>query len=217
MQALRTLGRRIRENRLSVRAAACCASGAAWPAFFQSGSVTAVMGATGTGKSTLIRLLLALIKPDKGLITIYDGENGIPVSPLTRCNIIYVPQGNTLISGTVRDNLLLGNPDASDDDMRKALHTAVADFVLDLSDGLDTVCGESGTGLSEGQAQRIAIARGLLRPGGIILLDEPTSALDKETEKELLSRLSKSESGKTIIIVSHSEIVADFCDSRIVL
>lgn len=184
---------------------------------FKPGSITAVMGATGTGKSTLIRLLLALIKPDKGLITIYDGENGIPVSPLTRCNIIYVPQGNTLISGTVRDNLLLGNPDASDDDMRKVLHTAVADFVLDLPDGLDTVCGESGAGLSEGQAQRIAIARGLLKSGGIILLDEPTSALDKETEKELLSRLSKSESGKTIIIVSHSEIVADFCGNRIVL
>ena len=121
----------------------------------------------------------------------------------------------SLISGTIRTNLLLGNPDASEQEMRTALHNAVADFVLDLPAGLDTVCSESGSGLSEGQAQRIAIARGLLRPGKILLMDEPTSALDHDTEQTLLSRLAANRYGKTIIIVSHSHSVEEFCDDVI--
>ena len=133
------------------------------------------------------------------------------VSPLTRCNLSYVPQGNTLLSGTIRDNLLIGNPRASEDDMRRALHTAVADFVFSLPDGMDTVCGEQGTGLSEGQAQRIAIARGLLRPGNILLLDEPSSALDGETERELLERLSGQVTGKTVVLITHRERIAELC------
>lgn len=95
--------------------------------------------------------------------------------------------------------------------MRSALHTAVADFVFSLPDGLDTVCGEQGTGLSEGQAQRIAIARGLLRPGNILLLDEPSSALDGETEHELLKRLAAEVKDKTVVMITHREKIAGLC------
>ena len=109
----------------------------------------------------------------------------------------------------------MGNPEATEEEMASALHNAVADFVLDLPDGLDTPCSESGGGFSEGQAQRISIARGLLRNGRVMILDEPTSALDKGTEQTLLSRLAENSYGKTMIIVSHSDTVAGFCDSII--
>lgn len=178
---------------------------------FRPGSLTAIVGETGVGKSTLIKLILALARPEEGKISIYNGREEVMVSPLTRCNLSYVPQGNTLLSGTIRDNLLIGNPRASEDDMRRALHTAVADFVFSLPDGMDTVCGEQGTGLSEGQAQRIAIARGLLRPGNILLLDEPSSALDGETERELLERLSGQVTGKTVVMITHRERIAELC------
>ena len=178
---------------------------------FRPGSLTAIVGETGVGKSTLIKLILALARPEEGKISIYNGREEVAVSPLTRCNLSYVPQGNTLLSGTIRDNLLIGNPRASEDDMRRALHTAVADFVFSLPDGMDTVCGEQGTGLSEGQAQRIAIARGLLRPGNILLLDEPSSALDGETERELLERLSGQVTGKTVVLITHRERIAELC------
>lgn len=170
---------------------------------FTPGSVTALAGETGAGKSTMLRLMLALLHPQAGKIEFYDANCSAVASPMTRCNVVYVPQGNTLVSGTVRQNLQLANPQASDDDMRRALHDAVADFVLAMPDGLDTMCGERGAGLSEGQAQRIAIARGLLRNGSIMVLDEPTSALDADTEQLLMQRLSASLSGKTVIIVSH--------------
>lgn len=178
---------------------------------FRPGSLTAIVGETGVGKSTLIKLILALIRPDEGEITVYNGNEEVAVSPQTRCNLSYVPQGNTLFSGTIRDNLLIGNQHATDEDMRQALHTAVADFVFSLPAGLDTVCGEQGTGLSEGQAQRIAIARGLLRPGNVLLLDEPSSALDSQTERELLERLSAEVKGKTVVLITHREKIAGLC------
>lgn len=181
---------------------------------FTPGSLTAIIGETGIGKTTLMRLILALVTPDSGEVVFYDCDgNQAKASPSTRRNLSYVPQGNTLFSGTVRDNLRMGNPDASDEEYSWALHLAAADFVMELPDGLDTRCGEHGVGFSEGQAQRIAIARGLLRPGGILLLDEPSSSLDGETEKILLERLSAQVKDKTVIIITHREEIASICTS----
>jgi len=182
---------------------------------FHPGSKTALMGITGAGKTTLFRLLLALIKPSEGTITVYDGRERQYVSDQTRSNFVFVPQGNTLMSGTIRYNLQLAKPDATEDELRQVLFTAMADFVLKLPDGLDTECGERGGGLSEGQAQRIAIARGLLRPGGILLLDEISASLDEATERELYRRLFVAYPRKTMIFITHRSIVCELCDEVI--
>lgn len=184
---------------------------------FKPGSATAVVGPTGVGKSTMVRLILSFLKPNSGTIKLYSGipssASEAMIDASTRGNIVYVPQGNSLFSGTVRDNLYLGNPDATEEEISKALHTAVAEFVLELPKGLETPCFESGGGLSEGQAQRIAIARALLRPGSILLFDEFSSALDPDTESLLLERLTKDLSHKTMIFVTHREKVLDYCNS----
>lgn len=179
---------------------------------FPPGSITAVMGETGAGKTTLIRLILALVKPTNGTITLYDSQHREVTSPLTRTNITYIPQGNTLLSGTIRYNLQLGRPDASEEEIREVLHLACAEFVLNLPDGLDTCVGEHGVGLSEGQAQRIAIARSLLRQGSLLILDEATSALDKETEGQLLRNLLLTpKTRKTVICITHRTAVCEYC------
>lgn len=183
---------------------------------FKPGTCTAVLGPTGAGKTTLVRLLLALIRPQAGKAEIYNSADSHELSPLTRCNFVYVPQGNTLMSGTIRDNLRLGRLSATDDDMCEALHQACADFVMELPDGLDTLCAESGGGLSEGQAQRIAIARALLRDRQIMLFDEATSALDPETERQLLRNVLTI-SGKTVIFITHRHAVVDFCDQTLTI
>ena len=176
-------------------------------------SRTAIVGETGIGKSTLIRLILALLEPSSGSITIYGKSSSAAASPLTRCNLVYVPQGNTLFSGTIRENLLMGDPEADEERLKEVLEVAQAGFVFSLPDGIDSSCGEGGAGLSEGQAQRIAIARGLLRPGSILLLDEFSSSLDPETEEKLMESVSRFAEGKTIIFITHREKVSARCDS----
>ena len=187
---------------------------------FKPGSCTAVLGETGSGKTTLVRLILALLAPQQGSIEIYtDGKTArhrpSPVAqhltPRHRCNLVYVPQGNTLLSGTIRENLRLGKLDATEDEMMDVLHQSCADFVSQLPDGLDTQCAEKGGGLSEGQAQRIAIARALLRDRPIMLFDEATSALDPETERQLLQSILSGRD-RTIIFITHRPAVIDYCD-----
>lgn len=183
-----------------------------YSAVFPGGSFSVVAGPTGAGKSTLIRLILGLLTPSDGSILI----GGQPAGASLRGNFMYIPQGNSLLSGTIRSNLQLASPDATEDDMRVVLETAMAGFVFDLPQGLDTPCGEVGSGLSEGQCQRIAIARSLLRPGGILILDESTSALDAATEEALLQNLyANYHQKKTIIFVSHRQAVVRFADKVI--
>ena len=165
---------------------------------FPAGSATAIVGPTGSGKSTLVRLLLGLLKPTKGSINTGNQR------------IAYVPQGNSLLRGTIRDNLQLGKLDATEEEMREALRRASALFVYDLPLGLDTPCGEKGSGLSEGQAQRIAIARALLQPGTVMILDEASSALDPQTERQILEEIQHTQTGKTLIWVTHHEVVKEY-------
>ena len=181
---------------------------------FPAGDMSVILGETGTGKSTLIKLILGLLKPNEGEIVI----GGEPAGVHLMCNFMYIPQGNTLMSGTIRHNLLLANPNGSEELMRHALRMAEADFVFSTPDGLDTVCGEVGSGLSEGQSQRIAIARALMKDGGILILDEATSALDEKTETALLQNLAREYKGKkTIIFISHRKKVVEFADQIITL
>lgn len=182
---------------------------------FMPGSKAAIMGETGKGKTTLFRLLLGFVKPDSGRMVIYSDGSVADVSEETRSNFVYVPQGNTLMNGSVRYNLQLAKPDATDDEMRRVLHIACAEFVETLPEGLDTEIGERGHGISEGQAQRIAIARGLLRPGNILLFDEISSSLDEETEAELYRRLFEAFPEKTMIFVTHRTAVCEMCDETV--
>ena len=182
---------------------------------FRPGTKTAILGTTGAGKTTLFRLILNFIQPDSGEVTFYGNGFTHAADKSMRKNVVFVPQGNTLISGTIRNNLLMAKPDASDEELHTALHTSCADFVFDLPQGIDTVLSEHGGGLSEGQAQRIAIARGLLRPGAVFLLDEISSALDEDTERELFSRLFAARPSTTILLITHRKKVAALCDERL--
>ena len=179
---------------------------------FRPGTCTAVLGETGAGKTTLVRMILALLRPQDGSVEIYDDARSDIVTPRHRNNIVYVPQGNTLMSGTIRENLRLGKLDATDAEMQEALRLSCADFVMELPQGLDSPCAEQGGGLSEGQAQRIAIARALLRNRSIMLFDEATSALDPDTEAQLLRNILGS-NDKTIIFITHRPAVVEYCDS----
>lgn len=181
---------------------------------FRPGSCTAILGETGAGKTTLVRMILALVAPQQGQVEIYNKRKSRVLGPRMRCNFVYVPQGNTLMSGTIRDNLRLGKLDATDEEMEEALRRSCADFVMELAEGLDTQCAEAGGGLSEGQAQRIAIARALLRDRSIMLFDEATSALDPDTERQLLQNLLASHD-KTVIFITHRPAVVDYCDQTL--
>ena len=172
-------------------------------AFIPQGSLTAVVGKTGIGKTTFVQLLL-------GLLPAPEGTLNLPPRGFT-----YVPQGNTLLSGTIRYNLLFGNPAATDEAMREALHLADADFVLDDPRGLDYPCGERGSGLSEGQAQRIAIARALLIDAPVLLLDEAFSALDTQTAETILANIRRAHPDRTIICVTHRDALIPQADQVI--
>jgi ABC-type bacteriocin/lantibiotic exporter with double-glycine peptidase domain len=182
---------------------------------FIAGHPTAVIGSSGKGKTTLIRLLLALIKPDKGEIFINTSAEHLVLSNKHRINIAYVPQGDKLFSGSIKENLQLGEQEVSDNKLREVLYMACAEFVYDLPDGLDTIVGESGYGLSEGQAQRIAVARALMRDCNVWLFDEVTSALDPDTGEKLIERLLEAGKNKILVFVTHDMKLAGKCQQTI--
>ena len=172
-----------------------------------------IVGSSGAGKTTFIRLLLSLVEAQSG--EVYYIADGVEekISPASRRFISYVPQGNTLMSGTIRSNLLTADPHASDDEMWAALEIACADkFVRKCPQGLDTPLSEKAGGLSEGQAQRIAIARAVLRNRPVLIFDEATSALDESTEAKIFERLS-AQTDKTCFIITHRRSMLRYCDS----
>lgn len=175
------------------------------------GESTAIVGASGRGKTTLIRLLLSVIQPQRGDITLYFDGFKERLSVKYRTNFGYVPQGDKLFSTTIRENLLLGDNDISEDSINLALYNSCSEFVYDLPNGLDTVVGESGYGLSEGQAQRLAIARTLLRDTPIWLFDEVTSSLDNRTSILLMDRLKVVGKDKIFVFVTHDLHLAENC------
>ena len=177
------------------------------------GKHVGIVGTSGTGKTTFIRLLLSLITPDKGSLTYIDNNNNEHIASVaTRSFISYVPQGNTLMSGTIRSNLLCGNKNATEEQMWQALEFADAKkFVEKSANKLDTVINEGAQGISEGQAQRIAIARALIRNKPVLILDEATSALDEKTEARIFKRL-QSQQDKTCFIITHRRSMLEYCD-----
>ncbi len=178
---------------------------------FTPHSKTAIVGETGKGKTTLIRLVLSLLHPQKGCIEIYNKTTRLSLTNLSRNNFSYVPQGNTLLNGTIKSNLILGNEYATDTDMVNALTAACANFVFNSEKGLDMPCGEGGNGLSEGQAQRISIARALLKPCSILIMDEATSSLDEDTEKNVIKNITNLYPEKTIIFITHRPEILKYC------
>ena len=182
----------------------------------KSGDIVGVIGPSGAGKTTLIRLLLSLVKPNEGQVSYMDEYgNREEAQPASRRFISYVPQGNTLLSGTIEMNLRVGKEDATEKELWEALTLAdAAAFVNSTENGLNTVLSEKAGGLSEGQAQRIAIARALLRNKPLLILDEATSALDENTEMRILSGISKNY-GKTVFIITHRKSMLKYCNKVI--
>lgn len=181
----------------------------------KKGEFIVITGISGIGKSTLTKLLLDVFPVTHGEIYLKqkDGTKVI-VDKNIRGLFAYVPQGNFLLSGTIRDNISFVRPDASDDEIMKAAEIACADFIKELPEGLDTVLGEKGTGLSEGQIQRVAIARAILGNASIIILDEATSALDEKTELKLLENIDNLKN-KTCILISHKKAAYKVCDKEV--
>ena len=176
------------------------------------GEIVALVGPSGEGKTTIIRLILGLVSPDGGSVSM-TGDNGtFNVTADARQYFSYVPQGNTIMSGTIAENMRLVNESASDAEIENALRTVCAwDFVSKLPDSINTVVGERGSGLSEGQAQRVAIARAILRNAPILLMDEATSALDVATERQVLKNIVELCPNKTCIVTTHRPSVLSLC------
>ena len=179
------------------------------------GDFIAITGISGIGKSTLLKLLLGVLNVQSGSVSLELENESLPVDRHTRRLFSYVPQGNMLLSGTIRDNITFIHPDVTDEEVKNAVHIACADkFISELPQGMDTVIGENGLGLSEGQLQRLAIARSMLSKSPILLLDEATSALDEETEREFLENL-KNLNNVTCIIVSHKRAALEICNKHV--
>ncbi|MDO5291869.1 MAG: ABC transporter ATP-binding protein [bacterium] len=179
----------------------------------------AIVGESGIGKTTLIRILMSFLTMNRGEVEFYDAHgHKEPLNASNREFISYVPQGNTLFSGTIRDNLLTGKEDATDDEIIEALKMACAyEFVNELPDGLNTVLGEKGHGLSEGQSQRIAIARAIIRRAPVMILDEATSALDEKTELSVLHSIRSIPARPTCVLITHRRSVLDYCDRELII
>ncbi len=179
----------------------------------KKGDFVAIAGTSGLGKSTLVKLMLGIIKPTAGdIYAVMKSGEKIKLGASTRSLFSYVPQGNMILSGTVRDNIKFSNENATEEEIIAATKTAdIWDFISGLENGLDTVLGERGLGLSEGQVQRLAIARALLHNAPVLLFDEATSALDEQTEKRVLENI-RALDGVMCIIVSHKKAAIDICD-----
>ncbi len=175
--------------------------------------IVALVGPSGEGKTTIIRMILGLVHPGKGEAVLRDAEGGeVPVNADLRQYFAYVPQGNTILSGTIAENMRMVREDATDEEIIEALKIACAwDFVSKMKDGIYSPVGEKGRGLSEGQAQRIAIARAVLRDAPILLLDEATSALDVTTERNVLKNIIQQRPNKTCIVTTHRPSVLGMC------
>lgn len=181
----------------------------------EKGDFVAIMGISGIGKSTLLKLLLGVFNTQTGGIYIDCSDGRIPVDRHTRKLFTYVPQGNMLISGTIRDNLTFVNDDVTEQEIEAAIRISCAkQFIDELPMGIETVIGEKGLGLSEGQVQRLAIARSILSKAPVLLLDEATSALDEDTEKQFLTNLREM-NNVTCIIVSHKKAALEICNKHI--
>lgn len=179
------------------------------------GEIVAFVGPSGGGKTTTLRLLLGLLQPQEGSLTVRlaDGSIEIPLSDSTRRLCSYVPQGNCVFSGTIRENLTVGAPDVTDEQIRRALEMADAwEFVSAQSEGVDTVLGERGVNLSEGQLQRLSIARALLREAPILIMDEATSALDIPTESRVLQAIMKSDPHRVCLMTTHRTSMLAYAD-----
>ena len=176
------------------------------------GAFAVITGPSGIGKSTLLKLLLGVFQPESGNLHLRCGDERLQLDRSTRRLFAYVPQGNLLLSGTLRENLMIVRPDATQEELDRAVYVSAMDeYLPQLPKGLDTVLGESGAGLSEGQAQRLAIARAVLGGAPVLLLDECTSALDSETERKVLTRLHTLP-GRTCIAVTHRPAAMELCD-----
>lgn len=181
----------------------------------KKGDLVVMTGISGIGKSTLTKLLLGVFPLDSGeIIFKFSDGTSMPVDTNTRKFFSYVPQGNFLLSGSIRENIAFINSDATDEEIWRAIRFACADFIAELPEGLDTVIGEKGLGLSEGQVQRVAIARAILSNAPVILLDEATSALDEMTELRLLENIKKL-SDKTCILISHKKAANAVCNKEV--